>query len=135
MARKRRAVSVETPLPPTEGYDPIPDRTRLSWFNPSLSVQDKLWLKNNPDKFPGLLAELVENLPVGFFLSLKFSLRDECWVCTLVCQDANHDAAAQAISVRGSSAARAIIALAYHLASLNGEPWWDDTSGDNQLDW
>lgn len=135
MARKHRNGAVQAPLPSPTGYDPIPDNIKLRWHNPSLTTQDKQWLEGHPNELTGLVAGMLQELEPGFVFSLKYGLRDGSWIATIVCQDANHNAAGQAISVRGSTSARAAIVLAYHLAAFGDDPWWSEGGAASGVDW
>jgi len=135
MARKHRNSAVQDPLPSSDGFTLIPNDTKLRWINPSLTAEDKRWLETHPDELPGILADLFESLPAGFTLTTKYGVRDSVWISTIVCQNAEHVAAGQAISVRGTTAARSILILAYFIFSADGQSWWDETGGGSLADW
>lgn len=135
MARKHRNGAVQAPLPIPDGYDPIPNDTKLRWHNPTLTAEDKRWLETHPNELADILGALFDSLPIGFVFSTKYGVRDGVWISTIVCQNANHPAAAQAISVRGTTASRAALILAYFLFIGDGEPWWDAAGGGSVADW
>lgn len=124
MSRKHKIAS-DLPLETADSsFVAIPFDTELRWSSPYLSVEDKQWLQDHSDQLPEIVADFLQDLEPSFVFTVKHDPRTSRFLATLVCKNANHEAAARALSFRGSSSFNATVAMAYFVLQAQPDPWW-----------